>query len=69
MPFVRTGDELLTPCDAGLLLGVSAARIRQLIRSGAVVVAHRTVRGNSLLTRQMVETLAAQRNAKRVGRE
>ena len=51
----------LTPADAALLLRVTPATIRQLVRRGELRVAATTERGGRLFQRKDVEALALRR--------
>jgi excisionase family DNA binding protein len=66
--------NFLTPADAGRLLGVAPATVRQMAREGTLPVAATTEGGNRLFERRAVDALvrkraANKRTAKRDARE
>jgi len=58
----------LTPADAALLLRVTPATVRQMVRRGELPVAATTERGSRLFHRKDVEALAAKRRTREVPR-
>jgi DNA-binding transcriptional MerR regulator len=54
-------DELLMSADAGRVLNLTPAAVRQLARRGTLPVARMTPRGVRLFTREAIEQLARQR--------
>lgn len=63
-----TRAPYLTPADAALLLRVTPATVRQMVRRGALTPAATTERGNRLFTRKDVEALARKRGVQQEGR-
>ena len=57
--------ELLTPRDAGLIVGVGAERIRQLDREGKLPAAVRASSGMRLFRKEDVEKFASERRLAR----
>ncbi len=54
---------LLSPSEAGRILGVAPATVRQMARNGVLAVAARTEGGNRLFEREAVKALARKREA------
>jgi excisionase family DNA binding protein len=53
-------QQILTPSDAAKILGIGAARVRQLEREGRIH-AQKTLGGNRLFTRDEVDRFARER--------
>ncbi len=60
---LRTDDVLLTPCEAGKILGITSDAVRALNNRGGLV-ALKTLSGRRLFRRSDVEKLAEQRAAR-----
>jgi DNA-binding transcriptional MerR regulator len=54
-------NDLLESADAGRILGLTPAAVRQLARRGTLPVAGVTPRGVRLFTREAIEQLARER--------
>src|SRR5262245_47971168 len=57
-------DELLESADAGRVLGLTPAAVRQLARRGTLPVARVLPRGVRLFTREAIEELARERDGR-----
>ncbi len=59
------GNALLSPSEAGRILGVAPATVRQMARNGTLAVSATTEGGNRLFDRKTVEALALKRAVER----
>jgi DNA-binding transcriptional MerR regulator len=60
-------NDLLESADAGRILGLTPAAVRQLARRGILPVVGRTARGVRLFTREAIEELAREREDRAQG--